>query len=264
MFYQPLITTHKGCLAFRITLKQLLIMPQILALHTSLLGFLQNFVMIVLFIYETAMDDTQKPLILQSLLSDDSVHWQMHNCKILQRHINQDMPLGFLLHYDGLDDHIKTAYPLDKQLLKLMDTPMSIGEAANTLGIDIHHFKNPWHIKYVGSFVIYCEPLLLALRMHFGNTAKPTQTVYLSSPEQAWQQQCHAWRCFGVVDILTKGQHPIISVADDMLPLIAAATYQALPNDHSLSLTSFINEHKEQLPWLNRAILDHLLAQPIR
>lgn len=210
------------------------------------------------------MHNDKEALILQHLLQDISLDWQVYNCKILKQQICQDSPLSFLNHYDSLSDELKAAHPLNVSLLKHMNTAMSIAQAAAVLGIEQAHFAKPWHIKYVGAFVVTCQPLLLALRIHFSNTAKNAQTVNLPNPTHAWQQECHAWRCFGVVDVLHKGEHTLYSSYDgddNPLCIYPSPMYQALPSTHSLSITQLISEYKEQLSWLNHTLLEHLSAQ---
>ena len=56
-------------------------------------------------------------LILAEALSDKTIGWKIHNCKITKKTVTQDLPLPFLYHYDSLNDAIKQANPLTPALL---------------------------------------------------------------------------------------------------------------------------------------------------
>lgn len=51
-------------------------------------------------------------MVLAEVLSDETLNWRIHNCKISEKTVTQDLPMLFLYHYDSLDDSIKQAYPL--------------------------------------------------------------------------------------------------------------------------------------------------------
>ena len=56
-------------------------------------------------------------IILAHVLTDKAISWHIHNCKISQKTVTQDLPLPFLYHYDSLEDAIKQAHPLTPKLL---------------------------------------------------------------------------------------------------------------------------------------------------
>lgn len=207
------------------------------------------------------MSDFLSAPLLGDALCDPSLSWQLHNCKLSQKTLRLDAPLPLLAHYDALSDDLKSLRPLSTQTLKLMDTPMQRRAAAETLGVDVKDLANPWHVKYVGAMVIYYEPLLLALRLCFSNTAKRAQTVHTSDPRFAWDQECQALRVFGVIDVLNKNTRtPIRLSANDTLPVLTQ--YAALNAEYSLALGARINETQDAA-WL-RAAKEHLrLACPL-
>lgn len=197
--------------------------------------------------------------ILQEVLLLVEAGWRVHNCKLLSQKVEYDAPMAFLSQYDLLEDSLKQAYPLDFGRLKHMDTPMTTAEAEAFLGLEKGSIKPAWHIKVVGSVVLACEPLQLAVRLHFSNTSKPMQAVHAPSQLAAWQSEAVKWRTFGVVDVLYKGNLPLESHADDALKLLPAPAYQALPSEHSLSITSLVNENKEAFAWVDSAIVQRVL-----
>lgn len=200
--------------------------------------------------------------VLQALLIDGACPWQVYNCKLIQQQLMYDAPMSLLQHYDTLDGSIKAAHPLTMPMLKRMNELMSAEDAAVLIGVSASDIARAWQVKYVGKVVVFCEPLQLALRLHFSNTSKPAQAVYGATEASAWQAQATAWRTFGVVDVLTKGVGALISVdaEGDVLPLTAHSSYQTLPSSHSLALTSLINEHQAQLSWLSDVVYQHLTA----
>jgi len=63
-------------------------------------------------------------LILSEMLTDTSIPWQIHNCKIQQHIVTREQPLPFLYHYDSLSDALKETLPLTPALLAKFDTKM--------------------------------------------------------------------------------------------------------------------------------------------
>lgn len=197
-------------------------------------------------------------LILQDLLTDSDIGWQVHNCKLLQKVAEFDAPLPFYVHYDNLSDEHKKAHPLSFELLKRLDEPMSIETVANLTGADASLFKKSWQIKYIASVVIFCQPLQLALRFHISNTAKPAQAVYLPDETSAWHSQSDKWQAFGVVDVLYKGETALYSHAQDELALPALPQYYALASEHSLSVLALINQKQAHFDSLNKDLQNRL------
>lgn len=196
-------------------------------------------------------------LCLQVLILDPSL-WQIHNCKLSVVSAVFDAPLPLLVQYDSLDDVQKSTHPLSFDLLKQMDTPMTAKDAAAAIGVNESAIKKAWQIKYIGAMVLFCEPLMIALRVQFSNTSKTAQTVYVKDESQAWQIEQDKYRFFGVVDVLYKGNKSLVSMADEMLAIGAKPTYQPLPPKHSLALVDLLNEHKEAFLLIKDTIKNHL------
>lgn len=199
-------------------------------------------------------------LILQDLLKDDGLIWQVHNCKLSQQKIGTDTPLPFYVLYDTLDDDKKQAHPLSFELLKRLNEPMTTEQVANLLGATPSDFKKSYQIKYIASVVVFCETLQLALRFHISNTAKAMQAVFVAEQEKAWANECERWQAFGVVDVLYKGTHALYSHAQDEVVLPALPHYQTLPSPHSLSVLELINQKSAHLASIDKGIQDRLLA----
>lgn len=200
-------------------------------------------------------------LILQDLLKDDGLIWQVHNCKLSQHLIDTDTPLPFYVLYDTLDDDQKDAHPLSFELLKRLNEPMTTEQVANLLGATPSDFKKSYQIKYIASVVVFCENLQLALRFHISNTAKPVQAVFVADQDKAWATECERWQAFGVVDVLYKGTHALYShTKEDELPISTLPHYQALPSPHSLSVLELINQKSAHLASMDKGIQERLLA----
>lgn len=204
-------------------------------------------------------------IILSEALSDKAIRWQIHNCKIIKKTVTQDLPLPFLYHYDSLDDSIKATYPLTPVLLTQFNTPMTTIEAAKLIGIDEALLSNPWHVKIIGSLVVFSEALQLAVRLHWTNTGKETQPVYTKDEADAITTAFEDWQFFGRVDVLYKNaKQTLISVdeqntqADSLLTIDASSDYQQLVATHALAVIVKLEADKTDLPWFDEAILARL------
>lgn len=118
----------------------------------------------------TAQNSAQKidpnAIILAEALADKTILWQIHNCKISKKTVTQDLPQPFLYHYDSLDDAVKQTHPLTPALLSQFNTAMTASQAAQLIGIDAALLSSPWHVKVIGSLVVFSEALQLAVRLH--------------------------------------------------------------------------------------------------
>ncbi len=206
-------------------------------------------------------------IILAEALTDKTISWQIHNCKIIKKTVTQDLPLPFLYHYDNLDDSIKANYPLTPTLLAQFNTPMTTHEAAKLMGIDNALFSNPWHIKIIGSLVVFSEALQLAVRLHWTNTGKETQQIYTKDEADAIVTAFEDWQFFGRVDVLYKNvKQSLISIdeqnpntqalpAESLLTIEASSDYQQLLATHALAVIVKLEADKVDLPWFDKAIL---------
>ncbi|WP_201526722.1 hypothetical protein [Psychrobacter frigidicola] len=204
-------------------------------------------------------------IILAQALTDTAISWRIHNCKISKKTITQDMPLLFLYHYDSLDDSIKQAYPLTPVLLAQFNTPMTAAAAAKLIGIADDLLVSPWHVKIVGSLVIFSEALQLAVRLHWTNTGKSTQQIYTQSAKEAVTAAFKDWQFFGRIDVLYKnGKQTLVSIdeaSDDdeqLITIDTSADYQYLPATHALAVIAKLEADKAELPWFETAILERI------
>ena len=204
-------------------------------------------------------------IILAEALSDKAISWRIHNCKISKKTITQDMPLPFLYHYDSLDDSIKQTYPLTPSLLAQFNTPMTANEAAKLIGIDKALITSPWHVKVVGSLVVFSEALQLAVRLHWTNTGKDTQQIYTKNEADALTAAFKEWQFFGRIDVLYKNaKQTLISIDEQaenekqILTIDASSDYQFLPATHALVVIAKLEADKGELPWFESAILERL------
>lgn len=206
------------------------------------------------------MSDKMPPLVLQQLLIDSQLPWQIHNCKLSDNRVCQHLPLPFLYHYDQLDAAVRAEHPMTRDLLTRFNEPMTATQAAQLLGIDANLIANPWHVKISGSLVVYCQPLHLAVRLQFSNTSKDSAAIYCQSADEARQLAMANWLFMGRVDVLSQ-QRPFISIDGDGDELILAAStaYQQLPATHAGSCLHALQTHIARLPWFDAAIQTRVL-----
>jgi hypothetical protein len=209
-------------------------------------------------------------IILAEALTDKAISWQIHNCKIIKKTITQDLPLHFLYHYDSLDEAIKQTHPLTPELLIKFNTPMSAQEAAKLIGINQELLTSPWHVKIIGSLVVFSEALQLAVRLHWTNTGKETQQIYTKDAKDAITAAFKDWQFFGRVDVLYKNnKQPLISIdeqnansqslpPESLLTIEASSDYQQLLATHALAVIVKLEAEKAELPWFDKAILERL------
>lgn len=209
-------------------------------------------------------------IILAEALTDKAIGWQIHNCKIIKKTVMQDLPLPFLYHYDSLDDAVKQSHPLTPELLLQFNTPMSAREAAQLIGIDEELLTSPWHVRIMGSLVVFSEALQLAVRLHWTNTGKKTQQIYTKDAADAIIAAFEDWQFFGRVDVLYKNnKQTLISIdeqnpntqelpAESLLTIDASSDYQQLLATHALAVIMKLEADKAELPWFEKAILARL------
>ena len=204
-------------------------------------------------------------IILAEALTDSSIAWRIHNCKISEKTVTQDLPMQFLYHYDSLDDVIKQTNPLTPQLLAKFNTPMTATDAAQLIGIDAALITSPWHVKVIGSLVVFSEALQLAVRLHWTNTGKATEQIYTKDAADALLAAFKNWQFFGRIDVLYKNAKQALmsideqAIADEqLLTFDTSAEYQYLPATHALLVITKLEADKAELPWFETAILERL------
>ena len=156
-------------------------------------------------------------LLLNELIIDSAINWQVHNCKINEQTVTQEAPLPFLYHYDTLSDELKAANPLTPQLLLRFNEPMSAAKAAELLHLPADSIPAPWQVKVIGTLVMFCESLQVAVRLRFTNSAKNLDPIYTTDKSQALTLAMHNWHFFGDVFVLNKSTIPIGIAPTDTL-----------------------------------------------
>ncbi len=204
-------------------------------------------------------------IILAEVLTDKAISWRIHNCKVSEKIITQDLPLPLLYHYDSLEDAIKQAYPLTPKLLAQFNILMTANEAAKLIGINKESITQPWQVKATGSLVVFSETLQLAVRLHWTNTGKATQQIYTQKETDAMAAAFKEWHFFGRIDVLYKNnKQALISIDEESLddqPFItfmASSDYQYLPATHALTVIAKLEANKSELPWFETAILERV------
>lgn len=209
-------------------------------------------------------------IILAEALTDNAISWRIHNCKVTEKTVTQDKPLPFLYHYDSLDDTIKQANPLTPELLAHFNTPMTPNAAAKLIGIEEGIIASPWHVKIIGSLVVFSEALQLAVRLHWTNTGKATQQIYTQNQADAISAAFKDWQFFGRVDVLYKNnKQTLVSIdeqpskthsqpAEALLTIEPSSDYQQLVANHALAVIIKLEADKVDLPWFDKAILERL------
>ena len=217
--------------------------------------------------FDNSSKKTVEPnaIILADVLTDSTVSWRIHNCKVNKKVVTQDLPLPFLYHYDSLEDSIKALHPLTPVLLAQFNTPMSAADAAKAIGVTNDLLDSPWHVKVIGSLVVFSEALQLAVRLQWTNTGKSTQQLYTKSAEEALTAAFKEWQFFGRIDVLFKNDRQTLISIDEqavedaqILTIHAGADYQQLLATHALAVIAKLEANKDKLPWFETAILERL------
>ncbi|PIE47434.1 MAG: hypothetical protein CSA42_03265 [Gammaproteobacteria bacterium] len=199
---------------------------------------------------------------LAELIMDDSQPWQIHNCKIVSKRCDKNDKLPFLYHYDQLPDYLKQSHPLQGSLLANFNTKMTAFEACKLLGLDKDSIATPWFIKFIGSIVIFHEPMQLAIRLHWSNTNKQFESIYCKEKSQALINAMEHWQFIGRIDTLYKKEKQRLSVYDEHVQDIAEAQYtipqsegyKPMPANFALVLRNSLQENMNKLAWLNSTI----------
>lgn len=204
-------------------------------------------------------------LLLNELITDNALRWQVHNCKLIEQTVTQDASLPFLYHYDTLSDELKRSHPLTPQLLKRFNEPMLPVTAAHLLDLPESSIPTPWQVKIIGTLVMFSEPLQLAVKLRFTNTAKALEPIYTANKEAALGLAMQSWHFFGDVFVLNRGNKPLAIASSAVQGSFADSSesvwiitrsdhYDFIPPIFSVALLSELDAHKDQLPQLADAI----------
>lgn len=159
---------------------------------------------------------------LLALITDTMPHWKVHRCQVTDGVISQHLPMKFIYHYEYLSDLLKLQHPLNGQLLASFDRLLTREQFAQMLGIHLHQVVNPWQIKFAGKLVVFYQHPDIALRLHWVNTIKTFEPIYLQSKLSQAESLPYAidnaftnWQITGVEIIQKNPQVELVYDSDD-------------------------------------------------
>lgn len=159
---------------------------------------------------------------LLALITDTMPQWKVHRCQVTDGVISQHLPMKFIYHYEYLSDLLKLQHPLNGQLLASFDRLLTREQFAQMLGIHLHQVVNPWQIKFAGKLVVFYQHPDIALRLHWLNTIKTFEPIYLQSKLSQAESLPYAidnaftnWQITGVEIIQKNPQVELVYDSDD-------------------------------------------------
>ena len=159
---------------------------------------------------------------LLALITDTMPQWKVHRCQVTDGVISQHLPMKFIYHYEYLSDLLKLQHPLNGQLLASFDRLLTREQFAQMLGIHLHQVVNPWQIKFAGKLVVFYQHPDIALRLHWVNTIKTFEPIYLQSKLSQAESLPYAidnaftnWQITGVEIIQKNPQVELVYDSDD-------------------------------------------------
>ena len=159
---------------------------------------------------------------LLALITDTMPQWKVHRCQVTDGVISQHLPMKFIYHYEYLSDLLKLQHPLNGQLLASFDRLLTREQFAQMLGIHLSQVVNPWQIKFAGKLVVFYQQPDIALRLHWVNTSKAFEPIYLSSKLSQTEALPYAidnaftnWQITGVEIIQKNPQVELVYDSDD-------------------------------------------------
>ena len=159
---------------------------------------------------------------LLALITDTMPQWKVHRCQVTDGVVSQHLPMKFIYHYEYLSDLLKLQHPLNGQLLASFDRLLTREQFAQMLGIHLHQVVNPWQIKFAGKLVVFYQHPDIALRLHWVNTIKTFEPIYLQSKLSQAESLPYAidnaftnWQITGVEIIQKNPQVELVYDSDD-------------------------------------------------
>ncbi|QRO13837.1 hypothetical protein I6J32_02935 [Moraxella osloensis] len=159
---------------------------------------------------------------LLELITDTMPQWKVHRCQVTDGVISQHLPMKFIYHYEYLSDLLKLQHPLNGQLLASFDRLLTREQFAQMLGIHLSQVVNPWQIKFAGKLVVFYQHPDIALRLHWVNTSKTFEPIYLSSKLSQTEALSYAidnaftnWQIIGVEIIQKNPQVELVYDSDE-------------------------------------------------
>lgn len=210
-------------------------------------------------------------LLLNDLIVDSSLKWQIHNCKITDQTLTQEATLPFLYHYDTLSDELKSVHPLTPPLLMRFNEPMTAQKATEVLNLPKGSIPTPWQVKIVGTLVMFCESLQIAVRLRFTNSSKALEPIYTSDESQALIKAMESWHFFGDVFVLNKCPKPLAVASTDTAAMTnddiasdplsetpVASAQETTPHDNGIILIAKSDQYQFLTPTFAVALLTEL------
>jgi len=161
--------------------------------------------------------------------------------------------MKFIYHYEYLSDLLKLQHPLNGQLLASFDRLLTREQFAQMLGIHLHQVVNPWQIKFAGKLVVFYQHPDIALRLHWVNTIKTFEPIYLQSKLSQAESLPYAidnaftnWQITGVEIIQKNPQVELVYDSDD-----TNGTQSILPS------TQFVPVPKPLANWMMAYFQSH-------
>lgn len=159
---------------------------------------------------------------LLELITNTMPQWKVHRCQVTDGVISQHLPMKFIYHYEYLSDLLKLQHPLNGQLLASFDRLLTREQFAQMLGIHPNQVVNPWQIKFAGKLVVFYQQPDIALRLHWVNTRKTFEPIYLSSKLAQTEALPYAidnaftnWQIIGVEIIQKNPQIELVYDSDE-------------------------------------------------
>lgn len=159
---------------------------------------------------------------LLALITDTMPQWKVHRCQVTDGVISQHLPMKFIYHYEYLSDLLKLQHPLNGQLLASFDRLLTREQFAQMLGIHLSQVVNPWQIKFAGKLVVFYQQPDIALRLHWVNTSKTFEPIYLSAKLSQTEALPYAidnaftnWQIIGVEIIQKNPQVELVYDSDE-------------------------------------------------
>lgn len=159
---------------------------------------------------------------LLALITDTMPQWKLHRCQVTDGVISQHLAMKFIYHYEYLSDLLKLQHPLNGQLLASFDRLLTREQFAQMLGIHLSQVVNPWQIKFAGKLVVFYQQPDIALRLHWVNTSKTFEPIYLSAKLSQTEALPYAidnaftnWQIIGVEIIQKNPQVELVYDSDE-------------------------------------------------
>lgn len=190
---------------------------------------------------------------LLALITDTMPHWKVHRCQVTDGVISQHLPMKFIYHYEYLSDLLKLQHPLNGQLLASFDRLLTREQFAQMLGIHLSQVVNPWQIKFAGKLVVFYQQPDIALRLHWVNTSKTFEPIYLSAKLSQTEALPYAidnaftnWQIIGVEIIQKNPQVELVYDSDEtngIQSILPSTQFVPLPTPLAHWMMTYFQSH---------------------